>query len=715
MLGTSLQFSATVTGAGKASVIWSVNGANGGSIATGTISATGMYTAPADLPAPTTVRVTATSSADPSTNGTAQVTVVSDIAVGVSPATTSLELGAKQSFAATLTSSGRPDTSIRWTLSGGACPSHCGTVDANGNFTAPQILPSPATVTIVAQSAADPTKQARVSVTITSHFTLQLTAPGTVVTSATAAIVATLTPASGSNPSTTIHWSLAGTGCAGSACGTLSSVTTQNSGTGDSASADSESANYTAPGNAPTPNSVTITAVPAADPAKQAQATILVQPSVGVSLTPVTTTRTISHRVTLAVQLNGTSNPAVSWTVAGVAGGSPALGQICVVSSNPCTRVTSSTASQVDYLAPASLPSPNPLTVLATSVADTTKNASSQITVVNHDLVSILPGNVTLAPGGIQVFSASVLGTTNQNIVWQLQGAGCGVSGACGTITSRGTYTAPPAPPTPNSLQVVAISSDDVTQSGAATITISAGANIQSLHPASVYAGGANGFTLRVDGGSFALSSPGPGSTLLIGETARTTNCTSAAACSAPVFASDVATAGSLIVQLQNPDGTRSNSVTLVVAAPNVSDGSIALTNDAPLANSMDIVVVEPTTAGISFPGDDLDLNIAALGVFSVGTNTCSLAGNPVVLPRPASGAATTDICLFSQAGLDSSMAYSVTGDGDVSVVAKQPAGLGIIHLTLQVQSSAQPGARTLFIQNANLDKTAASGMLEVQ
>src|ERR1041384_2543811 len=292
LLGTSLQFSATVTGAGKASVIWSVNGANGGSIATGTISATGMYTAPADLPAPTTVRVTATSSADPSTNGTAQVTVVSDIAVGVSPATTSLELGAKQSFAATLTSSGRPDTSIRWTLSGGACPSHCGTVDANGNFTAPQILPSPATVTIVAQSAADPTKQARVSVTITSHFTLQLTAPGTVVTSATAAIVATLTPASGSNPSTTIHWSLAGTGCAGSACGTLRSVTTQNSGTGDSASADSESANYTAPGNAPTPNSVTITAVPAADPAKQAQATILVQPSVGVSLTPVTTTRT---------------------------------------------------------------------------------------------------------------------------------------------------------------------------------------------------------------------------------------------------------------------------------------------------------------------------------------------------------------------------------------------------------------------------------------
>ena len=85
------------------------------------------------------------------------------------------------------------------------------------------------------------------------------------------------------------------------------------------------------------------------------------------------------------------------------------------------------------------------------------------------------------------------------------------------------------------------------------------------------------------------------------------------------------------------------------------------------------------------------------------------------MLTRPLSGAITTDICLFSQAGLDTSMTYTVTGSGDVSVVAKQPAGLGIIHLTLQVQSNALLGARTLLIQNTNLDQTAASGVLEVQ
>jgi len=54
-------------------------------------------------------------------------------------------------------------------------------------------------------------------------------------------------------------------------------------------------------------------------------------------------------------------------------------------------------------------------------------------------------------------------------------------------------------------------------------------------------------------------------------------------------------------------------------------------------------------------------------------------------------------------------MSYTVSGPGDVAVISKQPAGLGIIHLTLQVPATASPGARTVFIQNTNLDKTAAS------
>ena len=70
---------------------------------------------------------------------------------------------------------------------------------------------------------------------------------------------------------------------------------------------------------------------------------------------------------------------------------------------------------------------------------------------------------------------------------------------------------------------------------------------------------------------------------------------------------------------------------------------------------------------------------------------------------------------MCSAGGLDTSMLYTVTGPGDLTVIAKQPAGLGIIHLTLQISAAAILGARTLFIQNTNLDKTAASGALEVQ
>jgi len=177
----------------------------------------------------------------------------------------------------------------------------------------------------------------------------------------------------------------------------------------------------------------------------------------------------------------------------------------------------------------------------------------------------------------------------------------------------------------------------------------------------------------------------------------------------------DVALAGNVSVQVQNPNGTASAPVALIVATPNPSDEIIALTSSSPATTGKDIVVVDPTTAGISSPSNDLDLNVAALGAFSTATSSCVLGGSSVPLQRPASGTATADICLFSQSGFDTSMAYTVSGPGDITVISKQPAGLGIIHLTLQIPATAAPGARTLFMQTTNLDKTAASGALEVR
>ncbi len=711
VLGNQSTFTATVSNATDTSVSWSVNGVAGGSSAVGTITLAGVYTAPADLPSPATVQVTATSHTDSTKSATANVTVTSDITLTLTPNPAGVELGAIQAFHAAVTSNGHPDTTVRWSVSGSSCSSGCGTVDVNGNYTAPQILPSPASATLTAQSVADSSKQVSAAVTVTSSFLLQLSAPSSVPAGGTATIVATLTPVQNSNPSTVLGWSLGGPGCSGASCGTLTVVTTQSVG----GSSIADSATYTAPMIAPSPNTVTVTITPQADPSKKAQVSLAILAGVSVSVSPATATLAANHRVTLTAQVYGTSNSAVIWSVNGIAGGNATLGQICAVGSNPCQTVTTTASPQVDYLAPGAIPTPNPVSATAVSAVDSTRSASAQITVINHVIVSVQPASVTLAPQAVQGFNASVLGTTNQNVVWQVQGAACSNAGVCGSVDANGVYTAPSAALTPDSIQIVAISADDTTQSGAANVTISTGANILSLHPSSVYAGGAQGFTLRVDGSGFSASSPGPGSVLLIAGSARTTNCISTLECTAPVTAADVAIAEMVSIQVQNPDGTKSNIVSLVVAAPNTSEEVIALSSSVPGATGKDIVVVEPTTAGVSVPGNDVDLNVAALGAFSTASNSCTLGGNAVPLQRPASGTATADICLFSESGLDTSMTYTVSGPGDVAVIAKQPAGLGIIHLTLQIPSSAAPGARALFIQNTNLDKTAASGALEVE
>ncbi len=160
---------------------------------------------------------------------------------------------------------------------------------------------------------------------------------------------------------------------------------------------------------------------------------------------------------------------------------------------------------------------------------------------------------------------------------------------------------------------------------------------------------------------------------------------------------------------------TKSNVLLLAVAAPGTTEDVIPLSSASPAATGKDITIVEPTSEGLDTPDTNLDMEVAAIGTFVTATNNCNLAGNPIPLPRLASGTTAADICLFSQAGFDTSMRYTVSGPGDVAVIAKQPAGLGIIHLTLQIPASAAPGARTLFIQNANLDFTAASGVLEIE
>ena len=75
LAGTTVQFVATVTGTSNTAVSWSVNGVAGGSSTVGTISAAGLYTAPAAAPSSPTVAVTATSQANTSDFASTTVTL----------------------------------------------------------------------------------------------------------------------------------------------------------------------------------------------------------------------------------------------------------------------------------------------------------------------------------------------------------------------------------------------------------------------------------------------------------------------------------------------------------------------------------------------------------------------------------------------------------------------------------------------------------------
>jgi serine protease len=68
-------FTATVTNAQDATVTWAVDGVTGGNATIGTISAFGAYTAPATVPSPAVVSVTATSIEDPAKSAAVQVTI----------------------------------------------------------------------------------------------------------------------------------------------------------------------------------------------------------------------------------------------------------------------------------------------------------------------------------------------------------------------------------------------------------------------------------------------------------------------------------------------------------------------------------------------------------------------------------------------------------------------------------------------------------------
>lgn len=263
------QFTAKTSDGSKPALTWSVNGVAGGSATLGTISATGLYTAPEFPPNPNTITVTATETSDSTKSGNTQVTLGnptplltavaplsipvgtftltltgkhfapgatvylgttaltttldsstqltatgtvttaqvgtlsvyvmnpnpgsansgkiniqvlqpnSNIQISLAPPSAVVGAGNQTQFVATVT--GTTNTGVDWAVNGVPYGSDTlGSMDSNGNYTAPANLGTLTGVTITATSQADTTKSATATVTFRNPVpTLTAITPGT--------------------------------------------------------------------------------------------------------------------------------------------------------------------------------------------------------------------------------------------------------------------------------------------------------------------------------------------------------------------------------------------------------------------------------------------------------------------------------------------------------------------------------------------------------
>ena len=148
-------FTATAINSCSSGATWTISPSSLGSI-----SSTGVYTAPAAISAPQTVTVTATSTADSSKSATATIQLSPPISISLTPAlATVTDGGQQQQFTASVFNTS--NSGVNWSVNPGI-----GSIDANGLYTAPNSITATQTVTVTATSQADLSQAATATITL---------------------------------------------------------------------------------------------------------------------------------------------------------------------------------------------------------------------------------------------------------------------------------------------------------------------------------------------------------------------------------------------------------------------------------------------------------------------------------------------------------------------------------------------------------------------
>src|SRR5579859_2126153 len=229
--------------------------------------------------------------------------------VVVSPSSAQIKPGAQLQFTAT----GSADGVVLWSITGSGCSGiSCGSITADGLYTAPGSAPNPPVVLVVATSLADLTQSGSASVTIGVQGSIGVTispASATIAQSGQQQFTALVTGSS----NTAVKWTVTGTGCISGSCGTITS-----------------GGLYTAPPVVPKSPKAIVTATAVAAPTKSASATVTIESAaaVSISVSPLTAQVGLGRQQQYSATVKGTTNTAVKWSVAGTGCAGSACGSI---------------------------------------------------------------------------------------------------------------------------------------------------------------------------------------------------------------------------------------------------------------------------------------------------------------------------------------------------------------------------------------------------
>jgi len=372
--GATQQLTATIQGTtSNKSVTWKTSA--------GTISTTGLFTAPTTAG---TATITATSAADNSKSATATITFAapSVSSITISPTTATVATGATEQFSATVQGT-VTNKSISWST-------NSGTITSAGVFTASS---TPGTATIIVTSLADPTKTAKAIVTVAAPVVNSVTISPATASIATGGTQQFTASVSGTVSNKGITWS--------TSAGTISA-----------------GGLLTAPATA---GKVTVTATSLADKTKSASASVTVSAPTVTAVTISPTTANIltlaTQQFTAAVQGN-VADKSVTWSASGG-------------SVSPAGVFTGGASAGT-------------ITVTATSNADKTKSASATVTLGLPTItsISISPASTSVTTGGKATFAATVKGTaTDTSVTWSAAKGSISSAGAYVAPTSATTDT----------------------------------------------------------------------------------------------------------------------------------------------------------------------------------------------------------------------------------------------------------------------------------